>query len=58
MITFCKIECWELKGTLTIIGYHPSFYLETVKKSLKSSVRKFDDDDYVKMERLCIWDGC
>jgi hypothetical protein len=37
---------------------HPIVYLETVKKTLKSSVRKVDDDDYVKMERLYIWDGC
>jgi len=48
---------------LTILGYHPSVYLETVKKTPKSSVRKVyddddDDDDYVKMVRPYIWDGC
>ena len=58
MITFCKLECREWKRSLTILGYHPSVYLETVNKTPKSSVRKVNDDDYVKMERLYIWYGC
>jgi len=61
MITFCELECWEWKRSLTVLGYHPRVYLETVKKTLKSSVRTVDDDDDdddVKMKILCIWDGC
>jgi len=52
MITFCELECWEWKRSLTILGYHPNLYLETVKKTLKSSVRKVDDDDYVKIGKV------
>ena len=54
---FCELECWEWKRSFTILGYHPSVYLETMKKTLKSSVKQVDDD-YVKMESLYIWDGC
>jgi hypothetical protein len=58
MITFCELECCGVEVVVDYLSYHLSVYLEIVKKTPKSSVRKVYDDDYVKMERLYIWDGC